>query len=224
VTRVLIADDEVRITSFIEKGLRAQGFTTMAVHDGEHAADLARDRDFDLLILDLGLPRRNGFEVLDEIRRRGERLPVIVLTARDEIDATVLGFEQGADDYLTKPFRFDELLARVRARLRDRTRTQAAIASDRYVTVGDVVLDRRARRVRTEGREVDLSATEYALADTLMEHADQVLSREQLLSRVWGYDFDGSSNVVDVYIGYLRRKLGASHIETVRGAGYRFRS
>jgi DNA-binding response OmpR family regulator len=219
-SRVLIADDEIRISSFIEKGLRSHGYTTMAVHDGETAAALARDADFDLLILDLGLPRLNGFEVLDAVRGRGERLPVIVLTARDELESTVLGFEQGADDYLTKPFRFDELLVRVRARLRDRER---AVTSDRYTAGAGIVLDRLARRVHVGEDEVDLSATEFALIDTLMTHAGQVLSREQLLSRVWGYDFDGSSNVVDVYIGYLRRKIGAEQIETVRGAGYRFR-
>jgi DNA-binding response OmpR family regulator len=190
------------------------------VHDGETAAELARDADFDLLILDLGLPRLNGFEVLDAVRGRGERLPVIVLTARDELESTVHGFEQGADDYLTKPFRFDELLVRVRARLRDRER---AVTSDRYAAGSGIVLDRLARRVRVGEDEVDLSATEFALIDTLMTHAGQVLSREQLLSRVWGYDFDGSSNVVDVYVGYLRRKIGAEQIETVRGAGYRFR-
>jgi len=220
VNRILIADDEVRIVSFIEKGLRAAGFSTIAVHDGESAARLARDDDFDLLILDIGMPRLNGFEVLEQVRGRGERLPIIMLTARDEVAATVAGFEGGADDYVTKPFRFDELLARVRARLRTSSRDDA----DRYRSAAGVTLDVLERRVHVDGDEVELSDKEFRLADILMSHAGQVLSREQLLSRVWGYDFDPGSNVVDVYIGYLRKKLGATRIETVRGAGYRFRN
>lgn len=216
--RVLVADDEERITSFIEKGLRKNGFTTLATHDGEEASRLARDQDFDLLILDLGLPRRDGFEVLQQIRGRGERLPVIILTARDELDSTVNGFEQGADDYVTKPFRFDELLARVRARLRDPGRVE-----EQVLRAGGVALDLRSRRAIVGDREVSLSSREFALAETLLTHAGTVMTREQLLNRVWGYDYDGGSNVVEVYIRYLRRKLGSETIETVRGSGYRFR-
>lgn len=216
--RILVADDEVRITAFVEKGLRSHGFTTLAVHDGESAASMARDDDFDLLILDLGMPRCDGFEVLRRIRGRGERLPVIVLTAQNEIEATVAGFESGADDYITKPFRFDELLARVRARLRDPGRPD-----ERFLEAGGVQLDLRARTATVGGKEVALSAREFALAEALMAGAGTVLSREQLLSRVWGYDFDGASNVVDVYVRYLRRKLGDDAVETVRGVGYRFR-
>lgn len=216
--RILVADDEVRITAFIEKGLRKQGFTTFAVHDGDSAASMARDDDFDLLILDLGMPRCDGFEVLRRIRGRGERIPVIVLTAQNEIEATVQGFESGADDYVTKPFRFDELLARVRARLRDPGRPD-----ERLLQAGGVSLDLRARVATVGGDEVALSAREFALAEALMTNAGVVLSREQLLSRVWGYDFDGASNVVDVYVRYLRRKLGDDVIETIRGTGYRFR-
>jgi DNA-binding response OmpR family regulator len=223
-SRVLIADDEPRIVSFIEKGLRAAGFTTLAVGDGEEAARLARGEDFDLLILDLGLPRLSGFEVLEQIRGRGERLPVIVLTARNELADTVEGLERGATDYLTKPFRFDELLARVRAHLRDFHHLATGDGSTaRSRTAGAVTLDLHARRIAVDGREADLSTKEFQLADVLMQHAGQVLSREQLLSRVWGYDYDGGSNVVEVYVGYLRRKIGAQHIETVRGAGYRFK-
>lgn len=216
--RILVADDEERITAFVEKGLRKHGFTTFAVHDGEQAARLARDEDFDLLILDLGLPRQDGFDVLRAVRGRGERLPVIVLTARDELDVTVDGFEHGADDYVTKPFRFDELLARVRARLRDRGRAEPTL-----LHAGGITLDLRARTAMAGGQEIPLSAREFALAETLVRHAGSVLSREQLLNRVWGYDFDGASNVVEVYVRYLRRKLGADTIDTVRGAGYRFR-
>lgn len=215
--RILIADDEVRITAFVERGLRKHGFSTVAVHDGESAAAMARDDDFDLLILDLAMPRCDGFEVLHRIRGRGERLPVIVLTAQDELEATVEGFERGADDYLTKPFRFDELVARVRARLRDPGRPD-----ERTLRAGGVALDLRARTATAGGAEVALSAREFGLAEALMRDAGAVLSREQLLSRVWGYDFDGASNVVDVYVRYLRRKLGDGVIETVRGVGYRF--
>jgi len=217
VNRVLVADDEERITSFVEKGLRKHGFTTTAVHDGDSAAELARDADFDLLILDLDMPRCHGMEVLRRIRGRGERLPVVILTANDDVATTVEGFDLGADDYLTKPFRFDELLARVRARLRDPGRV-----AETELRAGGVVLDLRSRRATVGGREVDLSAREFALAEVLMTNAGTVLTREQLLSRVWGYDYDGGSNVVDVYVRYLRRKLGPSTIETVRGAGYRF--
>ncbi len=216
--RVLVVDDEERITAFVEKGLRRHGFTTLAAHDGDSAAAMARDDDFDLVILDLGLPRCDGFEVIRRVRQRGDRLPIIVLTAQDELDATVRGFELGADDYVVKPFRFDELLARVRARLRP----QGQPAPDRLQASG-IDLDLRSRVAVVEGREVALSAREFALAEQLMANAGHVLSREQLLSRVWGYDFDGASNVVDVYVGYLRRKLGPDAIETVRGAGYRFR-
>ena len=213
---ILIAEDEPRIAAFVSKGLTANGFSTVVVDNGVDAAALARDDEFALLILDLGLPGKNGMSVLAEIRQRGERMPVLILTARGEIDATIAGFETGADDYMTKPFRFEELLARVRARLR----------SDRFeeptlLRAGDIVLDLRTRRVTSAGRTVELTAREFALAETFLRHPDQVLSRQQLLSAVWGYDFDPGSNVVDVYVRYLRRKLGASVIETIRNMGYR---
>jgi DNA-binding response OmpR family regulator len=219
VARILIAEDEERIASFLEKGLRAAGFTTVTVADGRTAAALARGEDFDLLILDLGLPVLDGMEVLATIRGRGERLPVVILTARTEVGATVAGFEGGADDYITKPFRFEELLVRVRARLR----TEAA-PTRTEVSVGSITLDVRTRRAAVGDRQVELTAREYSLLETLLRHPDQVLSREQLLSMVWGYDFDPTSNVVDVYVRYLRRKLGDDAIETVRGMGYRLRS
>ena len=216
--RILIVEDEDRIVSFLTKGLEANGHSTMAVGDGITAAAVADDADFDLMILDVGLPGQDGFAVLAEVRRRGERMPVIVLTARDATSDTVAGFDAGADDYVTKPFRFEELLARVRARLRDQGTTEQTL-----LEAGDVVLDLRRRAVTVDGRSIELSAREFALAEALFRHAGQVLSREQLLSMVWGYDFAPESNVVDVYIGYLRKKLGADRIETVRGMGYRLR-
>jgi DNA-binding response OmpR family regulator len=218
VTRILIAEDERHIASFLEKGLTANGFSTSVADDGVTAAAVARDSDFDLVILDLGLPGRDGLDVLSELRRRGERLPVIVLTARDAVPDRVAGLELGADDYVTKPFSFEELLARVRARLRDDRSEESTM-----LRAGDVTLDLRTRRADVDGTSVELTAREFALAETFMRHAGQVLSREQLLSHVWGYDFDPGSNVVEVYVRYLRRKLGEGRIETVRGMGYRFR-
>lgn len=215
-TRILIAEDEVRITSFLEKGLRSNGFTTLVAETGPLAVQMARDADFDLLILDLGLPGLDGQQVLRQIRDRGERMPVIILTARSSVEATVLGLESGADDYVTKPFRFEELLARVRVRLRD-----SGDPTPTILTGGGVMLDLRTRRVTVGERSVELTAREFTLMETFLRHAGQVLSREQLLSHVWGYDFDPGSNVVDVYVRYLRRKLGEGVLETVRGAGYR---
>lgn len=215
-SRILIAEDEPGIASFLEKGFRAEGFTTFVVADGPGAANTATDDRFDLLILDLGLPGKDGQEVLEEIRKRGERMPVIILTARNTVHDTVAGLEGGADDYVTKPFSFQEVLARVRARLRSQDAPGSTV-----LEVGGVQLDLRTRRAAVKGSEIELSAREFSLAETLMRHPNQVLSREQLLSHVWGYDFDPGSNVVDVYVGYLRRKLGNDVIETVRGMGYR---
>lgn len=218
-TRILIAEDEARIVSFLEKGLRSSGYSTVAVETGPDALALARDDSFDLLVLDLGLPGMDGQAVLRGMRSRGEHMPVIVLTARDGVDDTVTSLEGGADDYMTKPFRFEELLARVRLRLRDGLAPEATI-----LEAGGVRLDLRARRASVADRIVELTAREFALTEVLLRHPGQVLSREQLLSHVWGYDFDPGSNVVDVYIRYLRRKLGNDVIETVRGMGYRLRA
>jgi two-component system, OmpR family, copper resistance phosphate regulon response regulator CusR len=216
VNRILVAEDEPRIISFLKKGLSANGFAVTVVEDGAEAAEAARDDAFDLLILDIGLPVMDGHAVLRVMRARGERMPVLILTARSGLSDTVAGLDGGADDYITKPFRFEELLARVRVRLRDRGRPDTPV-----LRAGPLTLDLYARRAAVDGREVDLSQREFLLAETLLRHAGQVLSREQLLSHVWGYDYDPGSNVVDVYIGYLRKKLGAALIETVRGAGYR---
>jgi two-component system copper resistance phosphate regulon response regulator CusR len=215
-SRILIAEDEARIASFLEKGLKANGFSTSVAADGRDALALASSGRFDLMILDLGLPGKDGFSVLDEIRARGSKLPVVILTARDSVRDTVAGLEGGADDYITKPFRFEELLARVRVRLRgDRAREETVLH------VGAASLDLRTRRIDVGGAGSDLSAREFALAEMFFRHPGQVLSREQLLSHVWGYDFDPRSNVVDVYVGYLRKKLGKESITSVRGMGYR---
>lgn len=217
-TRVLIAEDEPRIASFLERGLQASGFTTVLVSNGRDAAAMARSEDFDLLILDLGLPILDGHEVLREIRGRGESIPVIILTARQGVDETIAGLEHGADDYVTKPFHFDELLARIRVRLRDPGKAETMTLE--HAGIG---LDLRSRLATIGGKKVELSAREFILAETFFRHPGQVLSREQLLAHAWGYDFDPGSNVVDVYVGYLRKKLGAKTIETVRGMGYRLR-
>lgn len=213
---ILIADDEPRISRFIEKGLRAAGFATRIVATGPGALDLALSGEFDLLVLDVNLPGMDGFGVLEQLRGSGSTLPVIMLTARVELEDTVAGLEGGADDYLGKPFRFDELVARIRLRMNRLATNAIGIPQHR-----DLVLDVRSRKARIGDREIELSAREFALAEELVRHAGNVLSREQLLSRVWGYDFDPGSNVVDVYVGYLRAKLGADRIETVRGMGYR---
>ncbi len=213
---ILIADDEPRISGFINKGLRAAGFATRVASTGPEALELAQTDEFDLMVLDVNMPGFDGFHVLEQLRGSGSRMPVIMLTARVELHDTIAGLEGGADDYLGKPFRFDELLARIRLRMR---RDDAIAAPE--LAHGELSLDIRTRRARVRGRDVELSAREFALAEELVRNAGQVLSREQLLSRVWGYDFDPGSNVVDVYIGYLRQKLGTSQIETVRGVGYR---
>jgi DNA-binding response OmpR family regulator len=213
---ILIADDEARISGFIEKGLRSAGFATRLAATGPEALELALTDEFDLMVLDVNLPGFDGFRVLEELRGSGSRLPVIMLTARVELHDTIAGLEGGADDYLGKPFRFDELLARIRLRIR---RDDAAALPE--LNHGDLHLDIRTRRARVGDHAVELSAREFALAEELVRNAGQVLSREQLLSRVWGYDFDPGSNVADVYVGYLRQKLGAERIETVRGVGYR---
>lgn len=216
---ILIIEDEPRIAGFISKGLKAAGFASQQTGSGVEGAQLAIDGGFDLVVLDIGLPDIDGFEVLERIRGQGVTVPVILLTARSSVADRVAGLEGGADDYMSKPFSFEELLARVRLRLR----------VDKVSTAGDptqlihngLTLDLRTRRAAVGDRWVDLSAREFALAETFLRNPGQVLSREQLLSNVWGFDFDPGSNVVDVYVRYLRRKLGKERFETVRGMGYR---
>lgn len=216
--RILIAEDESRVAAFLDKGLQANGFTTAIATTGADTLALALDGDFDLIVLDLGLPGKDGLSILEELRGQGCQIPIVILTARDDIADKLTGFELGADDYVTKPFRFEELLARIRARLRT---VGSSSEQDWLIKHRDVVLNLRTRLVHVDEKVIELSAREFTLAETFMTHPGQVLSREQLLDRVWGYDYAPGSNVVDVYVGYLRKKLGSSLIETVRGMGYR---
>jgi DNA-binding response OmpR family regulator len=216
VTSILIAEDEDRISSFVRKGLTANGFATTVVTTGRDAVDYALTGGFDLMVLDLGLPDEDGFSVLRRMREMGSDLPVVILTARDGVRDTVTGLEIGADDYMTKPFRFEELLARVRLRMRTDRGGEATV-----LRAGDLALDLRTRRASTDGGTVDLTAREFALLEMFLRHHGQVLSRQQILSQVWGYDYDPGSNVVDVYIRALRKKIGGRYFETVRGMGYR---
>lgn len=216
-TRILIVEDEPRIAAFVKRGLESAGYTTALAEDGAEGLERALGGDIDLVLLDVGLPTMDGFDVLRNLRGQGSTVPVIMLTARSSTRDTVEGLDAGANDYVSKPFTFDELLARVRSRLRE-----SAAPAVTTISHGDVVLDILARRATVDGREVELSAREFALAEQFLRSPGHVLSREQLLSRVWSLDFDPGSNVVDVYVRYLRGKLGAEHITTVRGAGYRW--
>ena len=216
-SQILIVEDEPLIAAFISKGLRAAGYATVVEGSGEAAVAMAINEAVDLIVLDVGLPDIDGFEVLARLRGQGVQTPVIMLTARSSVADRVAGLQSGADDYMPKPFAFEELLARVQLRLR-----AGSSGDGSYVlTHGDLSLDLRTRRASVDGREIDLTAREFTLVETFMRNRGNVLSREQLLSGVWGYDFDPGSNVVDVYVRYLRRKLGAERFETVRGMGYR---
>ena len=221
-THILIAEDEPRISAFVSRGLEAAGYNTTVVEDGAVALEIALSGDVDLLLLDVGLPSLDGFEVLRRLHGQGSSLPVIMLTARSSTRDMVAGLDAGANDYVAKPFKFDELLARVRSRLRTTSSSSATGSIPIVVAAGDVALDMLTRRATVQGREIELSAREFALAEQFLRHPGQVLSREQLLSRVWGLDFDPGSNVVDVYVRYLRAKFGPERISTVRGAGYRW--
>jgi DNA-binding response OmpR family regulator len=221
--RIVVVEDDERIASFVARGLTAQGHQVMTASNGLDGIEVASEPDVDLVILDLGLPDIEGTEVLSHLRRAGGTPPVLVLTARDAIAAKVDVLDRGADDYLTKPFALDELLARVRVLARRSDQPTAA----RLEQAG-LVLDLGARRASRDGRTIELSAREFALLAYLMRNAGRVLSRVQILAAVWDYDFDPQSNVVDVYVRYLRNKVDRpaepSLIETIRGAGYRFRS
>jgi len=212
---VLLVEDEDRIASFVEKALRRRGFDVRRVMTGGEALS-AVSAGVDIVVLDLGLPDIDGLDVLRALRKSWASLPVVILTARGDIDDRVVGLDLGADDYVPKPFAIDELVARIRARLRpqpDGTSTK--------LNVGDLELDLIAHRARLTGKIVELTSREFALLEMLMRHAGRAVPRSDLLSNVWGLDFDPRSNLVDVYIRYLRRKVGDDRIQTVRGVGYR---
>lgn len=219
--RILLVEDEQRIVRLLERGLAAHGHQLEAAADGEDGLVMAGDEGIDLVILDIGLPGMDGHEVLRRLRASRPDLPVLMLTARDEVTSKVRALDAGADDYLTKPFALEELMARVRALSRRRDQAQASV-----IEVGDTRIDLLARRAWRGEREVELAAREFALLEYFMRHPGQLLTRTQILEAVWEYDFDPASNVVDVYVGYLRRKLrgetGGDPISTVRGSGYRF--
>ncbi len=221
--RILVIEDEQTLASFIEQSLRAEGHAVTVCHDGESGEAAALSGDFALVLLDLTLPRKDGLEVLGAIRTRTPDVPVIILTARAAVEQRVEGLDRGANDYMTKPFSFEELLARVRTQLRSPSQRQTSV-----LEVAGIRVDLRTRRVDRDGHEVNLTAREFEVLVYLMRHPDQVLSREQILNAVWGFDFDPGTKVLEVYIGYLRRKLGDTEmpdpIETVRNVGYRLRA
>jgi two-component system, OmpR family, response regulator len=220
--RILVVEDERMLAGFIEQSLHAEGYAVTACPDGPSGEAAALTGDYALVLLDLTLPGKDGLEVLAAIRERMPELPVIALTARAAVEQRVEGLDRGANDYVTKPFSFEELLARVRAQLRSPSQRQSSV-----LEVAGIRMDLRTRRVVREGEEVPLTAREFEVLAYLMRHPDQVLSREQILNAVWGYDFDPGTKVLEVYIGYLRRKLGVEDasdpIETVRNVGYRLR-
>jgi two-component system, OmpR family, copper resistance phosphate regulon response regulator CusR len=216
--RILVIEDEPRILGFLAHGLEAEGFSVVGSRDGAEGLKLALEHAFDLVILDLLLPRVDGFSVLEALERKNPQLPIVIVSARTDVKTKVKGFELGARDYLTKPFSFDELLARIRVHLRQ----PVALDDGHIVGSGSLALDMARRQARIGERVVDLSDREFRLLYRLLASAGEVVSRERLLSEVWGYHFDPQSNVVDVCVRRLRKKLGpASPIETVRHAGYR---
>jgi len=220
--RVLIVEDDARIASFLEKGLTAEGYsvTTAGTAQEADAALQLFDRQLDLVLLDLGLPAGDGEDILRRIRRRGSIVPVIVLTARAEVADRVRGLDAGANDYVTKPFAFEELLARIRA-----VRRAVEAPANTELIVGDLRLDTLSKVAWRAGRRIDLSPREWALLELFMRNPTRVLTRTHILSKVWQYDLDPGTNVVDVYVGYLRRKINRDGHEpfifTIRGAGYR---
>jgi heavy metal response regulator len=220
IVRVLVVEDEQRIAAFVKRGLEEERYVIDVAYDGEEALDWAAVVDFDLIVLDVLLPKKDGIQVCRELRDQGNKTPILMLTARDAIEDRVRGLDSGADDYLVKPFAFQELLARIRALLR----RSGEVKSTR-LQVGDLALDTLTHRATRGERIIELTAREYALLEFLMRHPNQALSRTQIAEHVWSYDFYSTSNVVDVYIRYLRRKIDKGFeiklIKTVRGVGYK---
>jgi DNA-binding response OmpR family regulator len=222
VSRILIIEDENRIASFIKSGLESHGYQVDVVNDGIEALQWAKYSSPDLILLDIGLPGKSGIEILNELRGTGDNVPVIILTARDSVSDRVSGLELGANDYMSKPFAFEELLVRIRLRLKDSIPQSTPSLNE--LVVGDVKLNFHDRTVLFHGKKIELSGREFALLELFMRNPNRVLSREQLLSNVWDLDFDPNSNVVDVYVRYLRQKLDDDIIQTVRGMGYKFKA
>jgi two-component system, OmpR family, response regulator len=214
--RALVVEDQPKLASLIRRGLSEEGYSVDVAADGPQALVRATATEYDVIVLDVMLPGLDGFEVCRRLRERTVQAPVLMLTARDGVDDRIAGLDLGADDYLTKPFSFDELLARLRALTR-----RGALERPPVLEVGMLRLDPRTKQVWRRDEEVDLSSKEFALLETFMRHPGQVLSRFELLEHAWDFAYDNRSNVVDVYVRYLRLKLGAATIETVRGAGYR---
>ena len=217
--RLLVVEDEKKVASFVRKGLEEEGYAVDVAADGESGLELALDQVHDLIILDIHLPRMNGLRVLQELRRKKVKIPVLLLTVRATIEDKVLGLDAGADDYLTKPFAFQELVARVRALLRRRAEAEPPV-----LQIADLVLDPARRTVFRGGEKIELTAKEYTLLDYLMRNPGRVLTRTLIGEHVWDYDFDTATNVIDVYVNYLRKKIDAGRetklIHTVRGVGY----
>ncbi len=218
--KVLIIEDERKISSFIKNGLKAEGFVVDVAFDGESGLEMALNGEFDSIILDVMLPKIDGIAVCKKLRSSNIKTPIIMLTARDSVDDKILGLNSGADDYLTKPFSFEELLARINALTRRSSGQKGSI-----LKVSDITLDPEAFVVERSDKKINLSATEFRLLKYLMENSKRVVSKTMILEHVWGYDFSPESNIVDVYIKYLRDKLDKgfkkSSIETVRGIGYK---
>lgn len=217
--RILVAEDERDLNEILCKKLRSEDYCVDGCFDGEEALDYLASVEYDAVILDIMMPKRSGLQVVEQLRRQGDHTPVLFLTARDSIDDRVTGLDAGADDYLVKPFAFDELLARLRVMTRKRGGERSNL-----FTIDDLTLDIRSKRVERGGVELKLSAKEYALLEYLIRNKGVVLSRIQIEENIWGFDYEGSSNIVDVYIRYLRRKIDKDHsvklIHTIRGSGY----
>ena len=221
--RVLVVEDERKLAEVLERGLEEHGYAVDVAYDGDAALNLALVEPYDLILLDVMLPARDGYSVCRELRARGKDVPILMLTARDAVDDRVTGLDAGADDYLIKPFAFRELLARVRALLRRDGR-----AKDPVLRVGDVEIDTVPREVRRRGRSIELTSKEYAVLEYFARNPNRVLTRTQIAEHVWDFDFVAMSNVVDVYVGYLRRKLEDNEeprlLRTVRGTGYQLKA